>query len=469
MFGYICNSLVFMVKYFIFIAFGFVFVGANFLLSSCEKDMSIALNNDNVDALNLASMDSLSVQITNLSLQHIPTNGAGAILLGRYFRETAGSVTVTPYFQVEPENYNYSDIPDDARFDSIKLVLRTHNQLHVQGDTTKRHSIAAHRLTQRLVTTNLQSGGFNSAGIPFYVQAPAIFGHQTFQLDQTPLGSLNYLPRPGSRQRLEIRLDDAFGKDLFDKMQTDDARVLSAANFAEYMNGIAVVPHEENTSVIAYNDTVRAEIHYSYVGAGGFRTSATRNLVIRDYSLKYNQYTADRSGTPFQGLSDASPVPGAQTNGIGLVQAGTGAAVRIDFPALRTFLQTSGIAINKMELEVEVQSNQIGMYPLSSGQDAPSLYLANSGGIALDFIRIPFTNEIQRGQFVAGNNTGRNARYTFNLIEYVRTVNNESISDRHLVLSFPPASLVGTANSLLIATDGNKPKIKLNILYTKFN
>ncbi|MCL7988547.1 DUF4270 domain-containing protein [Sphingobacterium sp. lm-10] len=458
-----------MLKHFIFIAFGFVFFGTNILLSSCEKDMAIALNNDNVDALNLASVDSLSVQITNLTLQHIPTSGAGAILLGRYDREGAGSVSVAPYFQVEPENYNYSDIPEDARFDSIKLVLRTHNQLHVQGDTTKLHTIRAHRITQRLETTRLQAGGINNVEIPFYVQTPAIFGDQNFQIEEAALGELSYTPRPGSRQRLAIRLNDAFGKDLFDKMQTDDARVVSAANFAEYMNGFAVIPDEENTSVIAYNDTIQAEIHYSYIGAGGLRTTAQRNLVIRDYSLKYNKFSADRSGTPFQGLSATTPLPGAATNGVGLVQAGTGAAVRIDFPALRNFLQTPGIAVNRMELEVEIQSNQNWMYPLPTGQEGPSLYLANSSGVALDFIRTPFTTDIQRGQFTPANNTGQNAKYRFNLIEYIRVVNSESIIPRSLVLAFPPALLVGTAHSFMIAAEDNTPKIKLNILYTKFN
>ena len=458
-----------MLKHFIFIAFGFVFFGASILLSSCEKDMAIALNNDNVDALNLASVDSLSVQITNLSMQHIPTSGAGAILLGRYTREGVGSVAVAPYFQVEPEDYNYNDIPDDARFDSIKLVLRTHNQFHVQGDTTKSHTIRAHRVTQRLQTTTLQAGGINNVEIPFYVQTPAIFGHQSFQVGETPLGQLSYLPRPGSRQRLAIRLDDAFGKDLFDKMQADDSRVLSAANFTEYMNGFAVVPDDENTSVIAYNDTIRAEIHYSYIGAGGLRTTAQKNLVIRDYNLKYNKYTADRSGTPFQNLSATTPLPGSQTDGVGLVQAGTGAAVRIEFPSLQNFLQTPGIAVNKMELEVEVQSGQNWMYPLPTGQDAPSLYLANSSGVPLNFIRAPFTTDIQRGQYTPANNTGQNAKYRFNLIEYIRNVNSESTGPRSLVLSFPPPTLVGTANSFMIATEDSKPKIKLNILYTKFN
>lgn len=458
-----------MLKHFIFIAFGFVFVGASVLLSSCEKDMAIALNNDNVDALNLASVDSLSVQITNLTLQHIPTSGAGAILLGRYVREGVGSVTVAPYFQVEPEDYTYTDIPEDARFDSVRLVLRRHNQLHVQGDTTQSHTIRVHRITQRLETTTLQAGGINNVEIPFYVQNPAIFGDQSFQVDQTPLGELSYLPAPGRRQSLSIRLDNAFGQDLFDKMQADDSRVISAANFTEYMNGFAVIPDEENTSVIAYNDTIQAEIHYSYIGAGGLREAAQKDLVIRNYNLKYNKYTADRSGTPFQSLTPLNPVAGTQTNGVGVVQAGTGAAVRIDFPALRNFLQTPGIAVNKLELEVEVESNESFMYPLPTGQDAPSLYLANSSGVALNFIRAPFTTDIQRGQYTPANNTGQNATYRFNLIEYVRTINSESNAPSGLVLSLPPASLVGTANSLLIATENNKPKIKLNILYTKFN
>ncbi|MFD2598153.1 hypothetical protein ACFSQ3_04235 [Sphingobacterium corticis] len=462
-----------MLKHLISIAVGFVFFGTSILMSSCEKDMAIALNNDNVDALSLASVDSLSAYITNVNLGHIPTSGAGAILLGKYNRDGVGSFSVAPYFQVEPENYTFNDIPEDARFDSIELILRTHTRLHVQGDTTKPHVIRAHRLAERLQTTTLQAGGINNVEIPFYVQTPAIFGQQTFQTQEAPLGELTYLPRPGARQRLAIRLQDAFGKDLFDKMKSGDSRVSSSANFTDYMHGFAIMPDSANTSVIAYNDTIQAAIHYSYIGEGGLRTNAQKNLVIRNYNLKYNKFSADRRGTTFQSLAVGSPVAGSQTNGVGLIQAGTGASVRIDIPSLREFLQTPGLAVNKMELEVEVNARQELMFPLPKEQDAPVLYLANTSNVALDFIRSPFaaanSNEIQTGVFVEGNNTGMNPKYTFNLIQYVRTLNSESTGPQTLILSLPPSTLVGTANSLVIANEDNKPKIKLNILYTKFN
>lgn len=430
--------------------------------------MSIALSSDNVDVLTLNTLDSMSINLTTVVLPNIPTSGQGALLLGRYTRAGIGSSSSSPFFQVVPSDYDYSSIPVGARFDSVNLELRTHNSRYYYGDTTLQHKISVHQITQPLETTTLTPGGIHNVQVPIYVEGAAIFAHQTFDYDANPLGELVYYPRPRALQHLSVKLDDAFGQDLFDKMVNSASQVSSAGNFVEYINGLAVIPDANNSSLIAYNDTIATNIYYSYVGSDGFRKSESKSLVIGNYDLKYNHFEADRTGTPYEALSVNNAIPAQQSNGQSFLQAGEGVATKIDIPALREFMHTSDIAINKVELEVEVTSSNDILYPLPTGQATPMLFIANSDGIVNDFIKAPFSLNAQVAQYVPGNNTGRNAKYIFNLIEYIRTVNDPATLNNFLVLSLGPPTLFTTANSVVIATENNKPKIKLNILYTKF-
>jgi len=77
-----------------------------------------------------------------------------------------------------------------------------------------------------------------------------------------------------------------------------------------------------------------------------------------------------------------------------------------------------------------------------------------------------------------------NGKYTFNLIDYLNKIKTTAYKNTSLYLSLPPLpvpvgtvggssiaippQLSSTANRLILAKDGNDPRIKLNILYTKF-
>lgn len=430
--------------------------------------MSIALNNDNVDALTLNIMDSMTVNLTTMVMPNIPTSGPGALLLGKYTRPDIGNLSSSPYFRIVPSDYDYSSIPTGARFDSVRLELRTHNSGYYYGDTTSQHRISVHRLTQPLEATTLVPGGIHNVLVPIYVEGPAIFGHQEFAYETSPLGELVYHPRPRGLQHLSVRLDDSFGQDIFDKMRNNALEVSSASNFVDYIKGVAIIPDTDNTSLIAYNDTIATHIHYSYIGSDGLRQSESKRLVIDNYDLKFNHFEVDRAGTPFEGLTIENPIPAQQTGGQSFLQAGSGTATRIDIPALTEFLYASDIAINKVELEIEMANSNDLLFPLPTGQSTPMLFIANRSGNIQDFVKIPFSMNPQSAVYVPGNNTGRNARYVFNLIEYIRTVNDPNMLENFLVLTMGPPTLFTTANLAIIATENNKPKIKLNILYTKF-
>ena len=123
------------------------------------------------------------------------------------------------------------------------------------------------------------------------------------------------------------------------------------------------------------------------------------------------------------------------------------------------------LAVNKVELIVETAGNNYGFYPTPNQL---MLLIANSNGVPISYVRVPFSNSIQQATFIPGNDSGINGRYVFNLIDYIKNVNRPEYRGTSLLLSTASPALFGTANGTMIATENGKPKIKLNIVYTKF-
>src|SRR5690606_31594062 len=100
------------------------------------------------------------------------------------------------------------------------------------------------------------------------------------------------------------------------------------------------------------------------------------------------------------------------------------------------------------------------------------LMVASNNGNPISIVLTPYatdTRSIQAASLVPGNDFGSNGKYTFNLIEYLTKIKTTAYKNTSLYLSLPTSELFSTGNRLILAKDNeNDPKIKLNILYTKF-
>ncbi|MVZ66314.1 hypothetical protein GQF61_10630 [Sphingobacterium sp. DK4209] len=434
--------------------------------ASCDKDMSISLKNESIDNLNLTSTDTLSTVVSTVLMPNIPTSGAGdtttRILVGKVSQGPIGSLSSNAYIRLMPGNVS-NDLPTSAKYDSITLVMRPSTGAYTHGDTTKTQTIVAHRVTQTLEQTTLNN---TMTGLPnpIYISGAAIFGHQKFAYDATPLGSVTFLPHMNRRDSVSIRLSDAWGTELFNKIRTADYVFNSTANFQEYFKGLALVPAASNTAIVGFHNLVSVRIHYSYVGTDGFKKRGVKTLQTGDSRFQYNNFQADRTGTAFETLSTTKEIKSDASQGVSFIQAGNGVATKITIPGLAEFMQTQDIAINKAELVVEVASKEVGSFVAAP---KPVLWIATDN-IPTSFVTTPFANTIQEGAYIIGNNTGRNGRYVFNMIQYIRSANDENAKSKSLFLSVTPNELFNSANTSILATENNKPKIKLNIVYTKF-
>ena len=238
-------------------------------------------------------------------------------------------------------------------------------------------------------------------------------------------------------------------------------------SFQEYLKGFVIRPDHDNTTVIGFRDSVEIRINYSYTGSDGFKTSESKKIVTGDRNYQYNNIDYDRSNTDFEDLGTSKKeIKSSETNGDTFIQSGTGVVTKIDIPSLHEFMHTPGVSVNKAELIVETKNKIDGSYP---APETLMLFIANNNNNPISFVTYPFSgNEMQNALYIPGNSTGKDGRYEFDLIEYIKTVNEPQNAGKTLMLSAGINRLFNSTNTLLIAKENQIPKIKLNIVYTQF-
>lgn len=433
------------------------------LIVSCDKDMHVSLGNAN-ENLGVNILDSMTIQASTFQLNNIPSSATGTILVGKAEIPETGTVSSSSYFRLALTSF-LDDIPDDAAFDSLTLVVRPNASRYYYGDTTQSQKIVVHRVTQDIVPTPVSSGLLGDKN-PIYITDASVYTSQSFEYDDTPLGSLTFLPRMRGVDTLSIRLEDNLGQEIYDLIQAKDLKVLSNENFVNYLKGLVIVPDNQNTAIVGLNDTVNFNINYSYMGADGFKKTGKKTIVTGAKGYQFNSLSYDRTQTVFESLSGTNrEIKSTQTGGKVFLQGGTGVVAKLTIPSLNLFMQQPDIAINKAELIIETDGFNYGPTP---APPALILFIAGYDNVPYSYLMNPFSTSLQQAAYVPGDGFAKKGQYVFNLIDYIKTVNAAERRESSLFLSVASTSLFATANTAVIATENNKPKIKLNIVYTKF-
>lgn len=434
-------------------------------ISACNKDISLSLDNSRDESMGIVPVDSIQVNASTYQLDDVPTSGTGVILVGNYVNTTTGSVRATSYMRLGIGNITTASIPTAAQYDSITFVLKPNKYFY--GDTTKTQTIAVHEVKEQITLKEVNSGSDINER-PVFVSGAAIYNNQKFAYDPNALGTLSFKPFVHRLDSVAIKLDNTLGNKLFSYIKAGNSAISSNENFVEFFKGIALVPGNNNTAIIGYSDTVFMQIHYNFINEEGFKVNSVAKFNLADKTHQFNNVEANRAGTAFSTLSITNPeLNSSVTDGDVFLEGSTGAVVKITFPTLLALVNDPTVAINKAELVIETDSKYHNSF--FNSPSSLILMVANSGGNPISMINSPFTTTVQQAAYIGANDFGANAKYTFNLIEYLNNIKKQSYYNTSLFLSVPTAGLFSNTDQLIVAKDANnKPKIKLNILYTKF-
>jgi len=311
-------------------------------------------------------IDTLTVDMSTINFDSLVTSNQSRILIGNYEDPIYGKIKSNSYFQLASASYALNNSGSDTEvtnfvFDSISMILKYDNYYY--GDTTKVQSFDIHRLTQR-VKPNTDDNNF--------------YNNSTLSYSDESLGTISYKPRPVEKDSINIKMSDAFGAALFQKLKKRE--ITDFDSFNEYLKGLVLVPSTSNSSsVIGFHvATSKVRLYYSKYQADTEEVPYIIDFTILDATKQFNSITSDKTGTIIQNLpASSSKLSSSLTNRQGFIQSGAGVACRIDFPTIKQlkYISANGAIVDAQLILKPVNNTYSEKYPLS---DSLKIYVADN-------------------------------------------------------------------------------------------
>ena len=305
---------------------------------------TISCNKSSLLGAELFSGDQLPVSFTDaLAINAITETNDSVFASLPYDYLPLGKVNDPMFGKYESKIYTqfdssaFYDFPN--KIDSVVLVMG-YSPKATYGDTMESQKISVYRLTQEITNEGY-------------------FSNKTFLTESTPIGSLEFTPRPSTFRtitldsisnlasdtlpQIRIRLSDNF------KAQINDT-IKYTKNFNQNFKGIEIRSEKETGCMMNFdfgtNKISGIYVYYHNLGADKDR----KIYVFRPSARRFANFKNDYANAPIK------PFLNNQTKGDSLVfiQGMSGVNAKIEFPSLDTL---GKISINKAELEFTVKQD----------------------------------------------------------------------------------------------------------------
>lgn len=401
-------------------------------------------------------IDTVTVEMSTINFDSLVTSSQSRILIGNYDDPIFGKVKSNSYFQLSGSSYALNNSGSDTEavnfvFDSISMILKYDNYYY--GDTTQVQKFDIHRLTQK-VKPNTDDDSF--------------YNNSTLTYSDESLGTISYKPRPTEKDSINIRMDDALGAAIFQKIKSRE--ITNFDSFTEYLKGLVLVPSTSNSSsVIGFStSTSKVRLYYSKYQADTEDESYYLDFTILNTDKQFNSISLDKTGTLIQNLPiSSSKLSSTATNKQGFIQSGTGVACRIDFPNIKKlkYISDNGAIVDAKLILKPVNNSYSDKYPLA---DSLKVYVGDN------LNRISGSLQSSSGAAVFGilnkksDEFNENVGYTIPLGNFLQKEMLRSADSRSsLILTLPGISK--SVNRLVLGDQKHQDnKIQLKIYYLSY-
>ncbi|WP_319501822.1 DUF4270 family protein [uncultured Draconibacterium sp.] len=303
-----------------------VLVGWLFLLS-CHDDESLMVSlGDNYinNQTNVALIDTIQVLLSTVKIDSIPTSESSYLLCGSYTDADLGKISATTYAQI---GMPLADIDDDEIFDSI--VICTNYSGMAYGDTLLPQTFKVHRVREDIEPSD------------DYDADPYLYNTTTLNYDEIPLGSKTIVPKPNFHDTLAIRLNDELGLEFLSYLRDDDDEFESTSEFLDYFQGVALVPGDENNSILSFDVDSSFQIRvYTHIIK---ETKVNKSYTFVHQSTSHNHFnnvSNDVSGMALeQATTQTEEISSSLLNKRSYLLSSLGYTTRIDFPGISKILE----------------------------------------------------------------------------------------------------------------------------------
>lgn len=407
-----------------------------FLAFGCNSSSDIGAGFFEDESFELASLDTLTLKVSTVLNDSLSTLDSDRLLVGYHEDADFGKVYAASYLQV-----TLGDTPDlDSTFtiyDSLTLVLQFDGYSFY--DTLQWQTLSVHRLTEEIELDEETDDLYNSSRFDYATE---------------PLGIATFKPRPQKKGTLEVRLDDAFGQELLDKILQGDEALNDVSKFQEYLNGFVLLPDSTQSGPVV-GFSADAEIRLYYTDNEELPTTQ-KTISFPATGTNFNHIRSDRSGTLLNVLqSENTALDASQSNDLAFLQGGVGLSVRVEAPYLKTMFETN--------TEFVISKAELIFYPVlqnGTGQD----YLPSSLGLTwVDDENKEIYNQGAANLHV-DDEFDRDTYYSLDVTEFVNyQLGLNELNENALLINLPEALSNNSVSRMLIGSAEHPRRMKLKL------
>lgn len=429
------------------------------LFTSCQTDNlsgDFTVASEYLTANNkVVLIDTLTVEVSTVNFDSLITSNQSRILIGNYTDPILGKVKSESYFELNPASYTLGTSSSDTEstnyvYDSIAVILKYDRYYY--GDTTKVQTINIHQLTQKVKPDTDNTSFYNNS---------------TLTYNSENIGAKSFYPKPIGKDSVNIAISNTFGKNLFDKLKTN--QITNSDEFNDYFKGIVIKSASTNSAnVIGFNTSTSVLRLYYKEQYSNSETTLTKDFSITDTNKQFNTISLDKTGTIIQNLPDSkSKLSSTLTNNTSFIQSGTGLACRVDFPYIKQlkYISTKGIIVDAQLIIKPIKNSASTLYPI---KDSLQVYECDN----LNRISKVLTNSNGSNRLALLNKTpdefNENIGYSINIGDFLSQEMSKTYgSTSSLLFTFP--NIYKGVNRIVLGDQKNpENKIKLKIYYISY-
>jgi hypothetical protein len=304
------------------------------LLFSCQDNIEVGQPPRNMAVV---FTDTVTVKTSTVLIDSVQSSNGAYLLVGQYNDPYFGKITAKSFFALSPRPVAH-DFGSNPQFQKLTMVLY---KQYAYGDTTRSQTVYVHKVAEPIV----KDGRY--------------YSFESKAIDPTPLGSKTFAAKDIFGRVVEIDLSDSFRDEIVSLLQSTDS--LTQEQLDGVLNGLALVPDAgDDAAILGFSASSallsflrleylddNGDTQYYYIGV---RPASITTGETAPKAVRFNQVTADRSGTALAGVGLYEPVPETSLGNAAYMQGLLGVGTKIEFPYLAEFHKLGLIAINQAYL-----------------------------------------------------------------------------------------------------------------------
>ncbi len=397
-------------------------------------------------------VDTCSVDISTILLDSISTRGDSICQLGHIKDSSWGEVTAAYYAEYSTNSFTPNE---DYTYTLDSLVLRMTPSGHFWGDTLTQQRISVYKLKYPIILDDDEG----------------LYSTTKRQLEDTPLFSFTFTPRPGRKKEVTIRLSDSWGQELLNDLVAQDEYFDSQDKFKKKFPGLAFVPETDGQCITGFmvNDSAMS-LNLYYKEVAEQRTEQVLTFSVNT-NYAYTGITHDRTDTPLASIESGieNLVHSTATGNLAYMQGMTGFYNQLEFPFLNDLKSKGEI--------VSIESATLYLYPKFKSYDNNQLpndirlYITNENNVLEDYVYGSDGVTVQTGNLTKDEMYGKETYYSFDLTEFARNnFGTWGTKRQKLLMSLSDEESTNTFKQVIFANDPTQERqCRLDVRFKIYN